>query len=60
MPIKAESLELELMHLYLNKQTNPSKWFFLASLAAYGSSQARNGIPAIAATYTTAVAVLDP
>ena len=32
----------------------------MAALAANGSSQARDGIQAIAATYTTATAMLDP
>ena len=35
-------------------------FIFLALLKAYGSSQARDGIQATAATYTTAAATPDP
>ena len=35
-------------------------FFFLATPTAYGSSQARDGIPDAAAIYATAMATLDP
>ena len=35
-------------------------FFFFAIPTAYRSSQARNHIPAEAATYATAMAMLDP
>ena len=35
-------------------------FFLMAALMAYGSSQARDQIPTITATYATAVAMMDP